>query len=143
MAILRHESATGAHWDCLFSRVTVPPGADLLGAAGDAGKLLAYRIGSPITFAAGQSQIDLIAEPMIDHRLRYLAYEGDIGGGRGVVARVAQGRCAIESDRIRFVLDAVPGFFTWSAARTVGRCAVTIVRTGADDALDLAAPPNR
>jgi hypothetical protein len=38
------------------------------------------------------------AERLPDHRTIYLRFEGDIGGGRGAVSRVAQGECSIERD---------------------------------------------
>ncbi|MBI2825891.1 MAG: hypothetical protein HYX69_14495 [Planctomycetia bacterium] len=44
------------------------------------------------------------AEPLADHRLAYLDYEGPISGGRGVVARWDRGTCHIvrwEANEIR------------------------------------------
>lgn len=48
------------------------------------------------------------AERMTDHRAIYLTREGDIGEGRGVVARVGAGWCAIDrldDDTVDLTLD--------------------------------------
>ena len=59
-------------------------------------------------FEAGEESIQFRAEAMPDHRLRYLIFEGDIGGGRGQVRQVGAGMCRIEAatestQRIRFL----------------------------------------
>jgi hypothetical protein len=44
-----------------------------------------------------------------DHRREYLTYEGPISGGRGVVSRVASGKCEVEEAdgaiRVRALFD--------------------------------------
>ncbi|MCA9294173.1 MAG: hypothetical protein KDA20_10205 [Phycisphaerales bacterium] len=139
MAILRHETDSGAHFDWLFSRVQVEPGGDLLGPAGEPRELLAFRLAAALRFAPGQTSACFEAEPMADHRLRYLAFEGDIGRGRGLVTRVAAGWCAIEGNAIRFCLDGAPGEFTLRVAPSSEVCTIELVRTSTVDALDLGA----
>jgi hypothetical protein len=51
--------------------------------------LVTFRLPRPVhELGAGES---LAIERIGDHRPAYLEYEGDIGGGRGVVRRIAQG----------------------------------------------------
>ena len=126
------------HWDWLFSRVE-RPGGDLLGTAGEPRELVAFRLGRPPVFAVGQAEVRCEAEGLPAHRLRYLAFEGEIGGGRGRVARVANGWWEKQGDAIRFRLEQVPGLFAW---RAVGQ-SVLLRRADADDALDLAPLLNR
>lgn len=77
--ILRHELPGGAwHYDWMIER-DIP----------EERRLLTYRTGvrpddgSPGAFAA---------ERIGEHRAKYLDFEGELDGGRGVVRRVAEGR---------------------------------------------------
>ena len=52
----------------------------------DAGVLRTWRL-----HAAPDEETFIIAEPLADHRLAYLDYEGPVSGGRGEVARWDRG----------------------------------------------------
>ena len=55
----------------------------------------------PVEF--DDSVIAVAAHSLVDHRLRYLDFEGDIGGGRGTVTRVIGGEYDLaESSSDRF-----------------------------------------
>ena len=63
----------------------------------------------------------IVAEPLPDHRLAYLDYEGEVSGGRGHVARVEAGACEITvCDDQRWVVEFVGavwrGRFQWDPA---------------------------
>ena len=78
--LLRHDSPEGTgHYDWLLESPEDPGGA-----------LIAFRVDTRIDEpgAMGFSGVR-----MPDHRRVYLTYEGEIGGNRGTVARVAEGRC--------------------------------------------------
>lgn len=61
----------GPHWDLMFEQ----------------GEGLATWSALEFPFSGGEVQ----AQRLADHRLAYLALEGDIGGGRGTVTRRAAG----------------------------------------------------
>ena len=144
MVVLRHQIGPESHWDWLFAR-QLEIGGHLLGDSGEPRDLLAFRMRCLPPFRAGMERLFFAAEAMADHRRRYLAFEGDLGEGRGHVQRVARGRCTIElatesSWRLHFRFDAHDSTFTWNAARSHGEmCQVELVRTPAVDALDLGA----
>lgn len=71
--LLEHTTSTGAHWDLLIEQ----PGHDTL---------LTWRLlADPLTNKS------IPAEHIGRHRRIYLEFEGDIGGGRGVVRRIDRG----------------------------------------------------
>ena len=69
-----------------------PDHFDLMLAVDDAGPLRTWRL---IRWPA---EVGDAAEPIHDHRRRYLTYEGPISGGRGKVRRVAAGGADILAD---------------------------------------------
>ena len=76
-ALLEHTTPDGIHWDLLVEQ----PGAD---------RLATWRLrANPIERDA------CLAEPIGDHRRIYLEFEGDIGGGRGVVRHLDRGPATI------------------------------------------------
>jgi hypothetical protein len=89
MVLLRHDLPDGTqHFDFM-----VKLGASAPGPNGKSG-LRTWRVSEridqlPLT-AAGDGGF-FWAEPLGDHRDIYLTFEGDIGGGRGTVTRVAEG----------------------------------------------------
>lgn len=88
MVLLRHTLGDGSwHYDWLLAR------AEAVG--DDERSLVAMRVGARVD---GLERVDAPCERLADHRGRYLRFEGDIGGGRGVVARVAQGECVVERE---------------------------------------------
>ncbi|GIW71801.1 MAG: hypothetical protein KatS3mg102_1343 [Planctomycetota bacterium] len=86
-ALLSHQTPDGAvHYDLLLER---------------GGLLRAWRLGEP-------PRPGLPAERSFDHRLAYLEYEGELGGGRGRVRRLERGRYRVLEEsprRLRFVLE--------------------------------------
>jgi hypothetical protein len=73
-ALLQHDAPAGTHWDLLAERVAGEP------------RLATWRLsGDP----RGPESVP--CERIADHRREYLDFEGDIGGGRGVVLRVDRG----------------------------------------------------
>jgi len=90
--LLRHDLPDGSHhFDWLLAQ------------DGD-GPLLTFRLDRDISLDTEAFE----AERLADHRRVYLAYEGEISGGRGSVARVVQGHCSIRSrteDLIRLWID--------------------------------------
>jgi hypothetical protein len=79
--LLQHETGDGLHWDFMIE----VPGRELLPT---------WRLAENPIGRAGE----IAAEPIGEHRRRYLDYEGDISGGRGRVRRVDRG----EADVIEF-----------------------------------------
>jgi hypothetical protein len=78
----------GIHWDFMLE-------------SGDV--LKTWAIDAPLVTGA-----DLPARALPDHRLIYLAYEGEISGGRGRVRRIAEGSYTArlwEEGHIRVRLD--------------------------------------
>jgi hypothetical protein len=75
--VLRHTDTGGAHFDLMFE--TLP------------GSMLA-------TWRSDSWPIEACTElkRLRDHRRLYLEYEGEIGGQRGMVLRIAEGRCEVE-----------------------------------------------
>jgi hypothetical protein len=69
-----------------------PPHFDLMLERGDA--LATWRIPAPLRDLPPEGAA---AVPLGDHRLHYLTYEGDIGGGRGTVTRVDEGTYTAEA----------------------------------------------
>ena len=88
--MLKHTLTDGSfHYDWMLARSD---------AAGDDDRDL-------VTFRVAERVDRGVADPvravrLDDHRAVYLRFEGDIGGGRGSVERVAEGECAIERDEI-------------------------------------------
>lgn len=80
--LLEHAGAHGVHWDLMLA---VP------GRAG----LATWQL--PANPLLGRGPI--AARPLGDHRRAYLTFEGDIGGGRGVVRRVDAGAARIRRGR--------------------------------------------
>ncbi|MCP4781992.1 MAG: hypothetical protein GY903_05595 [Fuerstiella sp.] len=72
--ILEHDHPF-LHWDLLMQQ------GEMLGA---------WRLLSPVVGAAW-----IAAEPLPDHRLMYLDYEGPVSNNRGVVIRVASGEFSV------------------------------------------------
>ncbi len=82
MVLLRHEQADGSwHYDWLLARPGEPEG-----------RLVSFRVSDRVD-AGAVAVFD--AEAMADHRREYLEYEGEVSGGRGMVVRVARGRCVL------------------------------------------------
>jgi hypothetical protein len=76
-AILSHDHPT-PHWDLFL----------------EAGSILrSWRLLAPLAVGTAAP-----AEPVADHRLLYLDYEGPVSGGRGSVTRVDAGAFAWEAD---------------------------------------------
>ena len=76
-AVLHHTGVPAPHYDLMFETAPDAPLA---------------------TWRSGRWPIDR-PTPLVrlsDHRRHYLDYEGDVGGGRGHVRRVAGGLCRIE-----------------------------------------------
>jgi len=65
--VLEHDSPRGRHWDLMLEHE---------------GKLRTWALAAP-----PDSPGPIPAEPLADHRLVYLDYEGPISGGRGQVRR--------------------------------------------------------
>ena len=82
--VLRHEQIADPHFDLMFEREA---------SEGPALRTWRSRVW-PIT---GVTRL----EPLADHRVEYLEYEGPVRGNRGIVRRVASGTCHLEagSDR--------------------------------------------
>ncbi|MEQ8316033.1 MAG: hypothetical protein RIE77_09175 [Phycisphaerales bacterium] len=81
--VLRHDLPDGSHhFDWMLET-----DAD--------GPLLTFRLDRDIS----QDSDSFVAEPIGDHRRRYLDYEGPISGDRGSVTRIAEGRCDVISHR--------------------------------------------
>ena len=76
--LLRHQTRHGQHYDWLLCDPRDP-----------AGPLPTFRVAQPTAMWATLRCVDL--EPIAAHRRVYLAYEGNISGGRGQVRRVDQG----------------------------------------------------
>ena len=90
MVLLKHTLSDGSfHFDWMLARSN---------AAGDNDRaLVTFRVGERVD----RGMTDPVrAVRLDDHRAVYLRFEGDIGGGRGSVERVAEGECAIERDEI-------------------------------------------
>lgn len=87
--LLHHGLGDGSwHYDWLIARAE--------GAGPDERVLVSFRVGERID-EAGISGFE--ATRLADHRAAYLAYEGPVSGGRGVVRRVASGTARIEVER--------------------------------------------
>ena len=90
--VLRHTAPDGVwHLDWLIDRLAGR--SEITTGEADCPDLMAFRVmvrpEDPMVRAFD-------AERAADHRALYLAHEGDIGGGRGEVRRVAEGWCAID-----------------------------------------------
>ncbi len=77
--VLRHGSAAGAHHDLMLEREREEDPEE---------RALRTWRSVDETFPLGRGEV---LEPLGDHRRHYLSFEGDIGGGRGVVKRVEEG----------------------------------------------------
>lgn len=83
MVLLRHDTGDGGwHHDWMIA------GRSCEG-MGDAHTLLTFRVR---TDAEGLGAGGFAAEQIAHHRAIYLEYEGEVGGGRGVVSQLARGR---------------------------------------------------
>ncbi|RMF75389.1 MAG: hypothetical protein D6744_13575 [Planctomycetota bacterium] len=97
-ALLEHTTADGVHWDLLVER----PGCE---------RLATWRLAvNPLEHSTCP------ATPIGAHRRIYLDYEGDIGGGRGVVRRIDRGTSEILTEeasliRLRLSGDLLRGAF--------------------------------
>lgn len=102
-ALLLHALPDGtSHYDLLLERGDV---------------LAAWRLPAPL---ADLSPAGAEAEQLKDHRTAYLAYEGEVSGGRGTVRRVDEGTyeaVAWESGRVhvRVAGRSAPGALVLSA----------------------------
>lgn len=86
MVLLRHELPDGSwHYDWMMARRPIedPRGA---------GPLLTFRVSERPDEVSVRS---LAARRLGDHREAYLAYEGELSGGRGRVSRVATGEARV------------------------------------------------
>ena len=98
-ALLEHTTLAGLHWDLLIEYAP-------------AATLATWRLHSnPL-----EEPLPVVAERLADHRSVYLAYEGPIGGDRGVVRRIDRGEATIVFDgtAARITLDGehLRGLFT-------------------------------
>jgi hypothetical protein len=83
MVLLLHSPDNGpSHFDWLLAR------EDVIGSDEDR-SLLTFRVGECIAALGPGSTFH--AEPLENHRARYLRFEGPLGAGRGSVRRVAEG----------------------------------------------------
>ncbi len=88
MVLLEHSRPDGtAHFDWLLARSEEVEAAER--------DLLTFRVNVRVD-EIEEGTADAARLP--DHRGRYLWFEGDLGGQRGVVRRVAEGLCQIERD---------------------------------------------
>lgn len=76
--VLRHECPRGLHWDFMLE-------AD--------GVLRTWELN-----AEPLGRVTCAAEPLPDHRLAYLDYEGEVSGGRGTVTRFDCGEYRLQRD---------------------------------------------
>lgn len=82
--LLRHELPDGTwHHDWMLEDPGDPDG-----------RLLTFRLDASV---AWPPRGGFEATRLGAHRREYLSYEGEISGGRGIVRRVARGRCRLES----------------------------------------------
>lgn len=112
MVLLRHdEPGGGFHYDWMLERPRQTGDEPITSVDGNSRTLLTLRVhqrvdlvggrgdrpGSDAPVGAGvgedvRARRSITAELLADHRAAYLDYEGNIGGGRGRVTRVASGR---------------------------------------------------
>ncbi len=86
--ILRHDAPAGAHYDLMLES-----------SRGDDPEEKALR-----TWATLKDEFPLpgcALRALANHRRHYLTHEGDIGGGRGTVARVDEGVWRLETEEER------------------------------------------
>jgi hypothetical protein len=81
--VLHHTGIAEPHFDVMFD-------------TGDGGPLVTWR--SPIWPIDRPTALTRLA----DHRREYLAFEGEVSGGRGRVDRVAEGACELEMSAERW-----------------------------------------
>ena len=107
MVLLRHDTADGrSHYDWLID-------------PGDGGRLISFRLDERLDAIDGRVE----ADRMVDHRRLYLAYEGEISGGRGRVEQVARGTwtsCEVEPELVRVNGTLGTGSRTFRATRLGG-----------------------
>jgi hypothetical protein len=88
MVILEHARPDGSfHYDWMLARSEQVEAAERA--------LLTFRVNLRVD-EIERGVADAARLP--DHRGRYLWFEGDLGGNRGVVRRVAEGLCTIQRD---------------------------------------------
>ncbi|MCB9846575.1 MAG: hypothetical protein H6811_11400 [Phycisphaeraceae bacterium] len=95
MVLLEHTTAEdGVHFDWLLERDSE-----------EERRLISFRVSERIDLTAGARWR---AQRIRDHRAVFLAFEGQLSGGRGHVRRVAAGACEIveeTADRLRARVD--------------------------------------
>lgn len=102
MALLRHTLPDGtSHYDWLLAR------SERVGA--DERCLLTLRVAQRVDRLQEGA---VAAERLPDHRGVYLEHEGPVSGGRGRVARVAKGECAIVEE----APDLIAATLRWEGA---------------------------
>ena len=122
--VLRHETPTesprATHWDFMIEFD---------------GALRTWALS-----AEPDQETEIAAEPLVDHRLAYLDYEGPIAGNRGSVARWDRGTYEVISstddccllqlvgERLRGTvrLSQDPGTGHWTFRFSSGRCATSV-----------------
>lgn len=82
MVLLHHDMPDGSwHLDWMLERI-----------GDDPHRLVTFRVDQRIDHSAC---VVFHAEHLADHRADYLDYEGPVSGDRGIVRRLARGRCSI------------------------------------------------
>ena len=81
LAVLRHSSAKGRHYDLMVLDPTAAPAITH--------RMWAARVALPPRDWARAGRLDLLALP--PHREHYLTYQGPISGSRGRVVRIDAG----------------------------------------------------
>lgn len=98
--ISRHDAPDGVHWDLFLE---------------DGATLSTWRLSAP-----PESGV-VASEAISDHRTRYLDYDGEVGGGRGVVTRHSWGRYRTEEHRLLLEGGPSAGAYRWLDGRTLLR----------------------
>jgi hypothetical protein len=99
--LLKHELPDGSsHYDWMIQR----PGR---------GQLITFRLDKRIDMAPPEH---FVGKRLPDHRPEYLAYEGEVSGNRGRVAKLSDGKLDIEVDvhghfRVAGMMGATRGAF--------------------------------
>jgi hypothetical protein len=74
------DAVRGVHWDFMVETA-------------ESGRLPTWRLATD----PRQSNLDIPAERIQDHRRAYLEYEGEVSGGRGSVRRLDRGPATVEA----------------------------------------------